>query len=982
MSEKLSYKAIAEQFSQIPIEGFFDGLSECLALLLNIDCIIISKSSMTSIERLTAISFYRDRRFSPSFSYSITGAPCEDMLNGKPARFVGNIEQAYPNTYYLINQGFTHYLGFPLLDSDNKTIGYIVLLNRKIIADEEMVLSVLKIASQRAVRELVRTKNLEKIERLNKGLRLASDSSFFKRLVEIIVGHIAIDVAFIAQVMTSDKHELRIEAIGGQDFANVESIHLELGKRKLSLVSKAHFRFPQLASLAKRPIEAAFIIPLFDKSGQNIGYIGALSFGVLASIDSIETMLASFSARTELEIELQRRERQIKYFHEILSATDDLMSFVDHKFHYRALNKAYCNTFGKQEHELLNCHIASLHGQHEFEKTLKPSLELALQGETHTVELKKINADGDEIYLQGRHYPSYNDKGEVVGVVVSARDVTELKRIELALLDSEEKLHTLYHKTPSMFFNIDSEFRILSVNGFGAKKLGYLVDELIGQLLLILYSEDDRMAMRQRLGHCFEHPLEVHEWEVRKVKLNGRNLWVKQTAQVVNTANQGSQIFLASEDISEKHRLSQKLSYQATHDSLTGLNNRLEFERALQKLAERKEETKQQVHILCYIDLDKFKQVNDSCGHLAGDELLRNIADILTQKVRKSDVLARIGGDEFAILMENCELEKAREIAESIRVSVKDYVLVWKDKNYQVGASIGLTIFNLQKDSIAQALSAADEACYSAKAAGRDKVYIFSGSASDRVRQRQELEFLSQLKLAISDDEFELHAQPIFKAQAPEFVAGYELLLRLYKDGQFIDINKLFQMAEQHQLQTKIDEWVVSQGFAWLATTQQAQGYCSINISGCSAGDAEFLEYILYQLNKHNLSGHHVCFEITETATMSNLLGVTNFMTELRKHGCQFTLDNFGSGISSFNHMKNLSFDMVKISDEYVAGLLSNKLDRAMAIAVVDICRAMGKISVASGIEDQATYQALVDIGVDYVQGFYCGMPVPILSIE
>jgi len=987
MSGKLSFKSIAARFSQIPIEGFFDGMSECLALVLDSDCVILSKCCLVCENNFEALSIYHDGQFIPPFTYSILGTPCERIRAGGPISYLGDLEQEYPSAPYITGQNFTHYLGFPLVDCDKKPIGCISVFNRQAIADEDFIFSVLKIASQRAVRELVRYENLIKMERLNRGLRLPSGSGFYQDLVDIIIDHSAIDAVFIGQLFTPIASNMRIRAMSGE--GTIAQKYLSTPKlspqcHTLSHSHNAHQYLPQLRPMVDRDFNAAVIIKLSDHAGDVIGYIGALSYSPLTNTENIVAILESFSTRTVMELELQNRNHKLRYFNEILSATDDLMSFVDHKFHYRALNQAYCRKFGRDIAELLNQPMEYLHGKETFERILKPSIQIALSGRVHTVEIKSKNSQGQQIYIHGRHHPCRDAAGKVIGVVISARDVTELKNVELALADSEERLHTLYNKTPSMFFTVDRDFMIHSVNVFGANKLGYQVDELMNMSLLMLYSNDDRMRIRERLIRCFDNSQQLHEWEIRQQQVDGHSLWVKQTAQVVITPEGGSQIFLASEDISEKHRLSQKLSYQATHDSLTGLSNRLEFDRALRKLVERKSEGQQQVHILCYIDLDKFKLINDSCGHLAGDELLRSIADILTQHVRKSDVLARIGGDEFSILMENCKLDKAREIAESIRVGVKDYVLTWKDKNYQVSASIGLTIFNLQTDSIAQVLSAADEACYAAKAAGRDKVIVFSHSGRDKGLPSAELSSLSALKDSIAQDKFEMHAQPIFIADDLSKVVGYELLLRLRCDDEYLDAGKLLKLAHQHQLMTKVDERVIRHAFLWLAgvAAESEVEYCAINISGTSAGDAEFLEYVLYQLNKYHLSGKNICFEITETAAMSNLVGVTNFMTELRKHGCLFTLDNFGSGLSSFNHMKNLSFDMVKISDEYVAGLSDSAIDRAMVEAVVGICHAMGAISIAGAVENKETYQCLVNIGVDCVQGYYCSKPQPLQTIS
>jgi len=988
MSLKLSYKAIAEKFSKIPIDGFFNGMSECLAQVLDFDCVMISTSSNTDVNTLQGVSIYLDGIFEQSFSYSVNGTPCENVLAGKPYSCVGNLAQLYPDANYLKGKGFNSYIGFPLMDGDNQFVGHIAIFSRAALTKERSILSVLKIASHRTVRELLRDKSVEQIEALNHGLRLPSGKPFFSDLVEIIANYLSIESVFIAQLYTPDATTMKIKALTGSHRLPssflCQSIEFAKAQQPLIYTEQACQKVPALHVLSTADAQGIVAIKLVAQDGITLGIIGVISHQPLNNIDNILAILTSFSARTVMELEHQNRERQLKYYTGILAATDDLMSFVDTDFNYRALNQAYCRKFGKEINQLVNRSIAQLHGIDKFEKTLKPSMLRALAGETHTVEMKTKDGQGNTIYIHGRHHPHIDSNGEISGVVVSARDVTELKNIEMALARSEERLNILYNKTPSMFFTIDEDFNISSVNAFGATKLGYEVDDLLQRNIYALYSEDDRGPIGERLKRCFNRPNELHEWEIRQLQLDGHSLWVKQTAQVVNTASFGCQLFLASEDISEKHRLSQKLSYQASHDSLTGLTNRLEFERTLRKLVERKSEIRDQVHILCYIDLDRFKTINDSCGHLAGDELLRNIAEILSMTVRKSDVLARIGGDEFAIIMENCQLDKAIMIAETIRQAVKDYVLVWKDKNYQVGASVGLTVFNLQQDTIVDALAAADEACYSAKDAGRDRVFVYSGRDQQSAQQRLEVLWIAKLTQAINQDNFELYAQPIVAMKDSSAAVNYELLLRLNDQEKVINAGEFMSIAAQYQLSTRIDEWVVAHAFSWLGTQDKGIkiGYCSINISASSLGDSEFLEYVLFQLHKHHISGEKICFEITEAATMSNLIGAINFMTELRKHGCLFALDDFGHGIASFSHLKNLPVDIIKISGAYIAGLLDDPVERATVQAISNITQLMGKQAVAGYVENQQLYTCLQEIGVGFVQGYYSGKPQPLSSLD
>ena len=350
-----------------------------------------------------------------------------------------------------------------------------------------------------------------------------------------------------------------------------------------------------------------------------------------------------FGTKAAYEIERIKNEEALQYYSGIVSTTDDFMSFIDRNYIFRAINQNYCSLFAKPRAEIIGYNLSELHGPETF-LILKQAIDEAVsQGETSVCEFWKVYPDGTNHFIQCKYHPYYDADKEIIGVSAVARDITELKHAQNALVKSERRLQSLYDDTPSMFFTLGKDRKIKSVNAFGAEELGYQVTDLIGKTIYDLFYQDDRHQLTSVIDHCFSTLGGIQHWELRKKHKNGTTIWVKETARLVKDQSGNDQLFIVSEDISERHKLSQKLSYQASHDALTGLINRHEFERKTQKLLDTVLEDDAH-HVMCYLDLDQFKIVNDSCGHLAGDTLLKNLSSLLSLKIRKGDTLARLGG--------------------------------------------------------------------------------------------------------------------------------------------------------------------------------------------------------------------------------------------------------------------------------------------------------------------------------------------------
>jgi diguanylate cyclase (GGDEF)-like protein len=433
-------------------------------------------------------------------------------------------------------------------------------------------------------------------------------------------------------------------------------------------------------------------------------------------------------------------------------------------------------------------------------------------------------------------------------------------------------------------------------------------------------------------------------------------------------------------DVSRESRLFRQLSYQASHDSLTGLINRREFENRLVNALENSYTHDGRSHALLYVDLDQFKVVNDTFGHTAGDELLRQVTEMLQNNIRSTDILARLGGDEFGILLERCNEQRAVDVAEAIRSAVEAHRFVWQGAFTNVRCSIGVVMIDKDSSSVATVMSSADVACYSAKDMGRNQVHLYQHS--DASVRHEEMKWVSRITSAVEDHRLELFYQPIVAIgkQKTEARGHYELLLRMRdEDGNLVSPDQFIPAAERYNLMSMLDRWVIRKALGELADRDadqvQARFTLAINLSGTSLSEDRFLEFVIEELKKQRLPEGAICFEITETAAISNLSRVIHFMGTLRKLGCKFSLDDFGSGLSSFTYLKNLPVDYLKIDGQFIRNVAEDFVDESMVRAITDVGRAMGIETIAERVETKQVLDKLSDLGIEFAQGFYLARP-------
>ncbi len=558
-------------------------------------------------------------------------------------------------------------------------------------------------------------------------------------------------------------------------------------------------------------------------------------------------------------------------------------------------------------------------------------------------------------------------------------------RSEKALSIQKERAEiTLYSITDSVI-TADKQERILYVNPAAEVLLGVVEKNIINQpfnQVFNIVDENTSVVLEDPLHKCFVTKQTVHLPEHSSLMIDGVSLVSIEASIAPMKSSSGDLIgaVIVIQDVSHTRRLTRQLSYHASHDLLTGLYNRRRFEEHLKEVLHNVVENKE-FHSLFYLDLDNFKIVNDTCGHVAGDELLKQLPSLFNNVLRSGDIVARLGGDEFGIILENCRLEQASTIAEKIRQIIKDYRFVWGDKIFEIGVSIGVVGIDAKHIDMAKILSSADIACYAAKDSGRNRVHVYEPSDEVVSERFGQIGWTERILHAMENNRFRLFQQPIIGISG-KFVEHHEVLIRMLDDNDKIILPGAFlPAAERYGLMHDIDRWVISKTFKYMSRDVSfdliagTDRILTINLSGDSINDDSLLDFILHEKTINNISLVNVCFEVTETVAISNLTKAAHFIYELKKLGCQFALDDFGSGLSSFTYLKTLPVDYLKIDGSFVRDVSRDKIDRAMVESIQQIGKAMNLKTIAEHVEDESTLSVLKEIGIDYVQGYYLGRP-------
>jgi diguanylate cyclase (GGDEF)-like protein/PAS domain S-box-containing protein len=578
----------------------------------------------------------------------------------------------------------------------------------------------------------------------------------------------------------------------------------------------------------------------------------------------------------------------------------------------------------------------------------------------------------------------------VIVVVVAWIVIRRTATSEASVFRQKEKLQVTLNSIGDGVITTDADGLVDYVNQVAAQLTGISNEHAKGRSLfdvLTLVNDEGVPPSTNPVLKAINEQRIIDNYEpMTLVRETGDNYAVELTAAPIEDYD-GSIIgaVLVFRNMTAIRDMANQMAYQATHDSLTGLINRDEFERRLVE-AINVARNNQEEHVLCYMDLDQFKVVNDTCGHIAGDELLKQLTVLLHRKIRKSDTLGRLGGDEFGILFLDCKLDKARQIIRILCNTINEFRFVWGDKSFEIGVSVGVVAINSESGGMTEVLSAADSACFVAKDLGRNRIHIYQPDDKLLSQRRGEMQWLPRIRHALENDRFQLYFQKFVPVNNPDSEYNIELLVRMIDEkGEIIPPMAFLPAAERYDLMPAIDRWVINNAFMNLKSYQRYNAHpnfmWTINISGQSLGDEYFLDYIIGKRLEHQVEASRICFEITETAAVSNLTDATHLITALKEEGFRFALDDFGSGLSSFNYLKHLPVDYLKIDGSFVKDLMDDPIDYAMVESINQIGHILKLKTIAEFVENTETLQILKELKVDYAQGYAIHKP-QLLSFE
>lgn len=576
--------------------------------------------------------------------------------------------------------------------------------------------------------------------------------------------------------------------------------------------------------------------------------------------------------------------------------------------------------------------------------------------------------------------------GHLAVALDRVRFMTARRAAEQALLQEKERLQVTLHSISDAVVTTDAAGQVQYLNPAAQTLTGWTLAAARGQghqQVLGLAAQPGGDVPPDLVGSALEQGTPLLHSKLRSTTRTGAQLLMDLSASPLRGPDGDADgVVLVFRDVTEASRLSREMEFQALHDALTNLGNRRAFEQLLAQTfsATRGSAT---CHCVCYLDLDNFKVINDTCGHAAGDELLRQIARLFQAQLQPHDLLCRLGGDEFGILLWQRDLAQALQVAECLQQDLAAFRFVWREHVFSVSVSIGAVVLDAATESVGALLQAADSACYVAKDRGRNRIHVYAENDPALAQRYGVMEWVSRIEHALQHDRFELFAQPITRLGAAEAGTPHklhcEVLLRMRTaDGQLVTPGEFMPAVERYHLAARVDRWVIRKALGWMAEHQERVELCCINLSGQSVGDPAFLAQVLQAMDQTSVHPDRLCFEITETAAMGDLAAASRFFQALRARGCQFALDDFGSGLSSYAYLRELAVDMLKIDGQFVKNMANDPVSFAMVKSIHEIGCLMGKKTVAEFVEDGATVELLTGLGVHFAQGYALGRPAPV----
>ena len=728
-------------------------------------------------------------------------------------------------------------------------------------------------------------------------------------------------------------------------------------------------------------------VRLHDQLGGTIKWFGSCT----DVHDYKEAEARNLSLQAELEDRVRQRTAELEASEEFLDRAGEIAGIGAWSFDLRTEAIRWSDRTCLI-HEMGPGHVPSLaEGLNYYTPESRVILEAAIQqcienGTPYDLELTVITAKARTIWVRVAGELE-TQQGKAVRMFGVFQDITARKADEVERVQQHELIRVTLESIGDAVITTDAHGAVQWLNPVAARMTGWPIEEARGrpvdQVFQILHETTRKPAsspVMRALAESCAAGLPEHTVLVSK---DGTEYGIQDSASPIRD-DEGHSLgmVLVFHDVSEQRRLAKEVNYRASHDALTGLVNRAEFEiRLKHALVSAREEDA--CHALLFIDLDQFKLVNDACGHAVGDQLLRQVATIFQNVVRTRDTLARLGGDEFGVILEHCTAIQAQRVAGQLCESMENFRFTHDDQRFRIGASIGLVPLDSRWFDISALMQAADASCYAAKEAGRNRVHEWV-ETDERMKERQwEMQWVNRLEDALDEDKFQLYAQRIAPCSTKIAGLSIEILLRLTRpDGSIIAPSAFLPAAERFHMASRIDRWVVRAVVQWLQSHPlDAMDSIAINLSGQSIGDRSFHRYVAELVSSVSFDLRKLCFEITETAAITNMGDAAEFINSMRSFGIRIALDDFGSGSSSFGYLKNLRVDILKIDGQFVRDLLHDRLDHTAVCCFRDVAAVTGLKTVAEFVESEEVLAELRRIGIDFAQGFLIHRPEPLNNL-